>query len=347
MTHRALAFVSALFLALAGCGQGGAATPAPARAPASGGAGADLAVPDPAVQGTGDVVASGGGVTITTDDFLAEFNKLSPRARTLNNTPEKRKDILDRLVQNKLIVREAVSRGMDRDPAILAKVRDYYTKVLTQELTKKVMDETVEISDAELQKYYDENPQQFTRPAQIRASHILVRLEPNASEESKKAARDKAEAALKEIRGGKAFEEVVAKYSDGPTTPRGGDLGYFSQGRMVPEFEDAAFKLEKDAVSEVVETKFGFHIIKVTDKRPEEKRSLDDSKETIKRRLSHTKRKEAYDRFLADLKAKAPMTVNEERLEKAAGESAAEAAASLPQPQTLQVAPGAPPPPGN
>ena len=135
----------------------------------------------------------------------------------------------------------------------------------------------------EVEKYYRDNEPQYTTAEQVRASHILLKTE--GKDEA--AVKARAEALLKQVKGGADFAALARKESeDDQSKAQGGDLDYFGRGRMVKEFEDVAFSLPVGQVSEVVKSSFGFHIIKVTDKKPEAKRSLDEVRQQITDQLA-------------------------------------------------------------
>ncbi len=135
----------------------------------------------------------------------------------------------------------------------------------------------------EVEKYYRDNEPQYTTAEQVRASHILLKTE--GKDEA--AVKARADALLKQVKGGADFAALARKESeDDQSKAQGGDLDYFGRGRMVKEFEDVAFSLPVGQVSEVVKSSFGFHIIKVTDKKPEAKRSLDEVRQQITDQLA-------------------------------------------------------------
>ncbi len=107
----------------------------------------------------------------------------------------------------------------------------------------------------------------FSKPEQVRASHILVKVAPQATREEKDAAREKIKEILEQAKAGKDFAALAKAYSECPSGEKGGDLGYFGRNEMVQPFEDVAFTLPVGVVSDVVETRFGYHLIKVTDKK--------------------------------------------------------------------------------
>jgi peptidyl-prolyl cis-trans isomerase C len=126
----------------------------------------------------------------------------------------------------------------------------------------------ITVTEEESKKYYNNNPNMFKQPEQVKASHILIKVAPDAEESIKVQARKKIETVQKKVRQGEDFGLLAKANSEGPTAQRDGDLGYFHRGRMAKPFEDAAFALNVGEVSGIVETQFGYHLIKVTDKKP-------------------------------------------------------------------------------
>ena len=115
------------------------------------------------------------------------------------------------------------------------------------------------MTDEDISLFYKDNPANFSVPEQIQASHILLSLEPDATDEVKKKKRSELQAVLEKIKKGDDFAELARKHSDCPSKEKGGDLGSFPRGTMVKDFENVAFNLKNDEVSDVVETQFGFH----------------------------------------------------------------------------------------
>src|SRR5690606_34714522 len=133
------------------------------------------------------------------------------------------------------------------------------------------------VEPADVERYYRENEAQFTTPEQVRASHILFSTEGRDEAEVRK----RAEAVLAQVKAGRDFAALARQHSDDPSKAQGGDLDYFGRGRMVKEFEDVAFSLDVGATSDLVRTPFGFHIIKVTDRKPETKQPLEQVRQQI------------------------------------------------------------------
>ncbi len=145
----------------------------------------------------------------------------------------------------------------------------------------------VSISDADVESYFKEHPEQMSRPEAVRASHILVLSEEGkASPEERQAARRKAEGLLERLRKGEDFAELARQNSDDGSAARGGDLGYFPRGQMTPTFERSAFSLKVGQVSGVVETPFGYHVIKVVDRQPARTFQLAEVRDALRKRLA-------------------------------------------------------------
>lgn len=157
--------------------------------------------------------------------------------------------------------------------------------------TKKLVEPRITVTDDEISAYFEENKDTFAQEEQVEASHILV--------EDKKTAKKVA----KELAAGGDFAELATKYStDAGTKDNGGSLGYFGKGSMVEEFEDVAFKLDVNEISDPVKTEHGYHIIKVTGKKEAKKANLKDSKAEIKEALVNNKLQEEYTVWLAEVK---------------------------------------------
>lgn len=156
-------------------------------------------------------------------------------------------------------------------------------------LTPKTLAAEQGVAWDEIETYYARHKDEFTRPEQVKARHILIRVGQEASEEEVRKAREQINAAAVRVEQGADFEQVAMDVSQGPSADQGGDLGWFGRDSMVPEFEKAAFGLQPGELSEPVRTKFGFHLIKVTDRREAGVQPLDEVQEKIRSRLARDK----------------------------------------------------------
>lgn len=183
----------------------------------------------------------------------------------------------------------------------------YKTGLTRQKFMEAQWAGKVDVNDADAQAYYEGHPQEFEKPEQVHASHILIAADPNNSDpnEAKVAARAKADGLLKEVKDGADFAELARAHSSCPSKAQGGDLGTFGRGQMVPAFEKAAFALNPGEVSDVVETQFGYHIIKVTEHQDAQIVPLEEAKDDILQALSTQKKQEVVQEYLENLKNEA------------------------------------------
>ena len=145
------------------------------------------------------------------------------------------------------------------------------------------------VSDEELESFYRQNFSRFSIPEQRSARHILIKTSEGDSEDVLAEKRNRAAQILELARSGEDFAELAKQYSEGPTAPRGGDLGSFTRGRMVKPFDDAAFSLNEGEISDIVETQFGFHIIKLEKIKPAYTKTLAEARGEIEARLQTQK----------------------------------------------------------
>jgi peptidyl-prolyl cis-trans isomerase C len=224
------------------------------------------------------------GLDITAEELEAKFKEHKDRFRTA----------------------EAFDDYLKRSGNTVENMKDDLKRNLLRDRVVEKLSGAVDITDDEVTKYYNENVQRFTDHEQIKASRILIRLAPNATDADKKTAMKKA----KEVRGkaaktGADFETIAKDASNAPEAARGGDLGYITRGRMTPEFDNVAFALALNKVSDVIETKLGYEIVKVYEKKPERQRPLDEVKDSIKNSLLARKRNEKRRDVLRTLKTDA------------------------------------------
>lgn len=242
-------------------------------------------------------LATVGEKAIHTSDLDALINQLPQEQANQFKSHEGRRQLLDELIAQELFYLEGKAEKADESDEFKKMLIDAEEKLLKTHMIAKFM-MTVTVSDEEIEKFYDENPHQFIAPDSIRASHILLPAEQQAID------------VIAEIKNGKAFDEAAREYSTCPSSDNGGDLSYFSRGQMVPEFETAAFALEIDEMTEVpVQTQFGYHIIKLTDRKIQETIPFDAVKENVRNFLLREKQNRAFVRHVDELKQKYPVTV--------------------------------------
>lgn len=201
-------------------------------------------------------------------------------------------------------------RGMQQQGLTEAELRELLRRNLVVENfveTKVVPGQ--QVTEAEIKEFYDQNPETFTMPAQVRASHILIKVDANASAADKQKAKLRIEALLKQIKSGADFAKLAQENSDCPSGNQGGDLGYFGRGQMVKPFEDKAFSMQPGDVSGVVETQFGYHIIKLSEKRAAGKVPLDEVKDKLADSLQQRKVSQAVSNLVAEARSKAKIEI--------------------------------------
>ena len=164
-------------------------------------------------------------------------------------------------------------------------------------------------TDVQVREFYDKNPDKFKQEESIRASHILFRVDENADAATKKKTMDQAQSVLKQARAGADFGELAKKHSADGSAQQGGDLNFFTHGQMVPAFDQAAFALKTGEISDIVTTQFGYHIIKVTDRKAAEMVPFEQVSDRIKEFLTEQQKQQKADAFIQSLKQKAKIEV--------------------------------------
>ena len=169
----------------------------------------------------------------------------------------------------------------------------------------KAVESRVQVTDAEIQAFYDQNKDTFSRPEERRARHVLVKVDATADQATLDAARKTIESVAAQARAGTDFAQLAARYSDDPGSKnQGGDLGFFPRGRMVPEFDEAVFSMAPGAISDPVRTSFGYHVIELVEVRPAGQRPLAEVKEQIKGQLRFPRLREEASKLAKELHAK-------------------------------------------
>jgi len=232
------------------------------------------------------------GKTIYSSDLDALIKQLPQEQANQFLSREGRRQLLEELIAQELFYLEAKEAKVDESEEFKKMVKDAEEKLLkTHMIAKFMMDVT--IPDEDVEKFYTENPEQFIAPDSVRASHILLPSEQQAID------------IIAEIKAGKSFEDAAKEYSVCPSKDNGGDLSYFSKGQMVPEFEEAAFALEIGELTEVpVKTQFGYHVIKLTDRKETQTIPYDAIKDNARSFLLREKQNKAFIGKVEDLKKK-------------------------------------------
>jgi len=245
------------------------------------------------------VLAQVNGEVITEEDIEMVIQNANPQQAQQLHTEQGRQRLLDQLINQKLFYLDALEQGLADNEEFKESLERVQNNLLSQFAIKNLL-ENVAVDENEVEDFYNENKDRFKKPESIQASHILVKEE------------EKAEEILEELEEGLAFAEAAKKYSTCPSKAKGGDLGDFTRGKMVPEFEQAAFAMEEGEVSsEPVKTQFGYHIIKVTAKNEPASSSLEEVRAQIEQQLVSMKQNQLYQGKTEELKEKYTVTIGE------------------------------------
>lgn len=289
------------------------------------------------------IAASVNGNTITYEDLDTEFHARTrvpfesvqddPRAKTL------RKQILEQLIDEELLLGEAKRQklqvttemvderfeniqGRFPSPEAFSKALDsrgitaqklkanIHNGLLRQQIIDQQVLQKVSVSSEELQSFFREHKDDYVQEETVHARHILFRVAEDALPEDDQKAKIRANAVLGRAKKGEDFAGLAQEFSEGPTKDRGGDLGYFGRGKMVKPFEDAAFGLKVGEISNPVRTKFGYHIIKVEDRKKAKRLSYEEAEVQVRQKVTEDKAIALYREYVTTLRSKAKVTVN-------------------------------------
>lgn len=201
---------------------------------------------------------------------------------------------------------EAVDFLEEKGYSVKMLKKDISVDLLVQKLLEEELFSKTEPDPADVQAFYDDNPSYFNVPESIHARHILIKVsEEEGQGHSREDALERIINVKDQLAGGADFAELAKVLSEGPSSTEGGDLGWFSKGQMVPPFEEAAFALQEGEISPVVETNFGFHVIKMEGKKEASVTPLEEVEDSIIEFLRQDKFPVIYDEYMADLKSSA------------------------------------------
>ena len=320
-----------------------AAVPSPqssAAPPAAALLGQEPAKPVPAQLP--DVLARVNGEAVNKTEFDRALSALE--ARNGGPVPAQQRDrvlrqVLDQVVDYKLLIQEGRARKIEAtDAEVDARMKeiqaqfpteDAFKQMLTarkttleqvrsdirqditvQKLIENAIADKVAVKPEQVTDFYTKNPDQFKQPERVRASHILIMVPKGSDVAAKTAARTKAADILKDVKAGKDFAALAKQHSQDPgSAQNGGDLGFFQPGQMVGPFNDVAFKLAPGQVSDLVETEFGFHIIKVAEKQTSRTVPLDEVRPKLEEYLERMNREQQTDAFVNGLKTKGKIEI--------------------------------------
>jgi len=236
------------------------------------------------------VLAIVDGREIKQSDVFSLMQSLGQRAVQFS-TPQGQRQLLSEIIAQELLYSEALENGFEKEEGFVVVLEQMKKSLLMQYAANKLMS-SVSVDDEEVRAYFEANKAMFSQPKTVAASHILVDTEKEAMK------------ILDEINNGLEFSDAARQYSRCPSKDSGGALGEFSQGKMVPEFEQAAFSMEVGEISQPIQTQFGYHIIKVDKINEAKESSFEDVKDEVKNQCLFSKQQKIYLEKQEELKEK-------------------------------------------
>jgi peptidyl-prolyl cis-trans isomerase C len=269
-----------------------------------------------------------------TEILLAQYKNQIPPDRAAQARTVLRKQAAENLINQSLLLEEAGRQGTQPEQKLVddrynetvgrfSSAEEFQTALNSMGLSKEAFQEEIKedlmievlldeqlkdvkkVSDEEVSAFYRDHPESFRSPEQVRASHILITVDEGATDEQRAQKRLELAGLKGEVEKGADFGQLAGQHSDCPSKARGGDLGYFERGKMVKPFSDAAFAMKVGDVSEIVETQFGYHLIKVTDHQGPKEATLDEVKGQIENLLNRQAKDKAVGEYVGKLRESA------------------------------------------
>jgi peptidyl-prolyl cis-trans isomerase C len=240
-----------------------------------------------AIAENDNIAAKIGSKTITVSDFNTIVGYLdSEKQKAIETNPQLKENLLRQIVQTMVLSDIAKKQGFDSKPEVKKQLELFSDNFLVNEFLRKEVAQKATVSENEIKSYYEGHKEEFKTAEMVRARHILIKVAPQSTEETKKKAKERIEDILKKIKDEEDFATLANNFSDDATSKlAGGDLGFFPRGKMIKPFEDTAFSLKPGEISGVVETQFGYHIIKVEEKKAPSIEPFENVKERIQQKL--------------------------------------------------------------
>lgn len=252
----------------------------------------DKVVPEKGQDDSETVLAKVGDTEIKVKDVDSVISQLPPQQAFMFSTDSGRERILTELVNKELFYLWGEEQGIANRDDFKTDLESIRRNLMSHYAMQDIMQD-VSVDSDDVAEYYGKHKDEFIEPEQVRASHILVDSEDQAIEILSLLEANK-----------KTFEEAAKEFSKCPSKERGGDLGFFSRGQMVKAFEDAAFTLKLGELSEPVKTEYGWHIIKIEDKKPQRQKELSEVSDQIREKLLNERQMKRYDETVETLKSK-------------------------------------------
>lgn len=242
------------------------------------------------------------GRKITLEEFQVRITEIPTYYQGFLATHNGKIELLNGMIAEAVLIQKAKEEGLHRKEEIRRMLKNVEDRILLEAIVQELQKDRIAVSDEEIKEYLEKNEEKFANPEQVRVSHILLKR------------KSEAKKILNELREGANFEKLARKYSiDSITAPRGGDLGYIFRGEMIPAFEEAAFALEnKNDISRIIETPFGYHLVKLTGRKKMRKKTPEEIDSEIMTRIQNEK----LDRLMEKYRKESMVSVNYDLLDK-------------------------------
>lgn len=247
-----------------------------------------------------EVLAKIGNKTITVSDLNKLIGFYEPeQQKAIEKNPQIKENLLWQMIRSTVVANIAKKKNFDKKPDIKSQQELMNNNFLAAAYLQKEIVDKITINDDKARSYYKDHIEVFKTPEMIRARHILIKAETSATDEEKKKAKAKAEEVLTKIKKGDDFSKLASEISEDPgTKDKGGDLDFFPKGSMVPAFEEVAFSLKPGEVSGIIETEYGYHLIKMEEKKDAHLEPYENIKDKVKDQALQEMRKAAVTEFV-------------------------------------------------
>lgn len=271
----------------------------------------------PAAKAASDknILVRVGTKSMTKAELEARIASLPPQYQEALKKPEARRNFLNVYVQAQLFAYGAKEEKIDKDRAVAMQIDDSASSILAQEFVRRKLAGIGKATEEEIKKYYEENKTQLVNPTTVKVQHILIRAGEGAKPEELAEAVKKAENVKKQLDAGGDFDKLAKEYSeDTGTKEKGGDLGYFAEHQMVPEFSEPVFKMKVGEISAPIKSPFGYHVVKLNDRKEGSSMDIKEATPIIESTLMKMKQQKALEKEIDRLKKKYKVVINEDAI---------------------------------
>lgn len=256
------------------------------------------------VKDTDVVVATVNGVSITKSQLTALIQEFKSQTGRVQVDSKEKLDLVKSAVRRQLILEQKEIADLRKQEKVRKQVKEFEDRLVLAAFVEQHIGQYLTVTDAELQEYYKTNLASFSSPPKAKAKHILLRSEKEAK------------TVLEKLRKGADFSAMAKQYSiDLPNALEGGSMGTIEKGKILPELEQALFRLDKGEFSDIVKTRFGYHILTVEEIIPVSIVPFDQAKTEIRKTLIRQKEAQSYDKMAAEIEKGADIKIFKERVE--------------------------------